>query len=94
MDYTHTRHSGRKAGAGEVVECDIAVLLAEMDGGVTEGVTVSELADRTGRSKGWIRDRLGRLKQQGRLAIAGYRVTEGLDGRASRVTAYRLVPQE
>ena len=55
-------------------------------------LSVSQMAERTGRSLRWIRGRLVELKREGRLALQLVSHTD-LAGRATWVPAYRIVPK-
>lgn len=60
---------------------------------LTDGLTVQELALKTGRSVEWIRSKLKLLAAAGRLVV-GRKKAMGLDGRDILVPAYKIKPAE
>lgn len=56
-----------------------------------DGLTVEELAIKTGRDVGWVREKLRLLAAAGRL-IVGRKKQMGLDGRNAMVPAYKIAP--
>lgn len=58
-------------------------------GGSSEGLSAQEIAQATGRSLGWVRQRLRILLEKGRLHV-GYRTGTAIDGKLYRLPVYRL----
>lgn len=56
-----------------------------------EGLTVAELSEQLGKSKRWVRDRLGELIGRGRAVCSGSRTQIRIDNRPNRVPLYKLV---
>jgi len=71
-----------------VTESDLLTLLGTLALD-DEGLSVSEMADRTGKTVGTVRDRLRPLWRQGRLLVGRKRVT-CMDGTDRLVPVYRL----
>lgn len=56
-----------------------------------DGLTVEELAIKTGKNVDWVKDKLRLLAAAGRL-IVGRKKQMGLDGRSAMVPAYKIAP--
>jgi len=56
-----------------------------------DGLTVEELAIKTGKHPDWIKDKLRLLAAANRL-IVGRKKQMGLDGRSTLVPAYKIAP--
>lgn len=54
-----------------------------------DGLTIEELAIKTGRDVGWVREKLRLLAAAGRL-IVGRKKQMGLDGRSVMAPAYKI----
>jgi DNA-binding IclR family transcriptional regulator len=70
----------------EPIEALLAELETTSDNG---GLSVNEIAARTGRSVSWVRGRLRTLQIEGRL-VPGHRRATAIDGKASHTPVYRV----
>lgn len=56
-----------------------------------EGMTVTELAERTGHSRPWVLARLREAIRAGLMEYAGYQTDMRIDGRSCQTPVYRKV---
>lgn len=71
---------------------DLLALL-QSEGAEGEGLSTQEIAEATGRSTGWVRNRLLELSKAGKLRVTRKR-SQRVDGTPCLVPAYSLVEGE
>ncbi len=68
--------------------------LEQLNGANPEGFTAREFAKHYGHTPRWAREKLQVLFEHNRVALAGHRKVNRIDGVVGRVPVYRLVPKE